>query len=59
MCQVADRKGLAATGEGIVQAFRQKDCPEQSITLKLRGLQIEKQYDLEYHDGPPPRTNAG
>ena len=35
------------TGEGIVQAFRRKNCTDQSQVFKLRGLDPQADYTLE------------
>jgi len=50
---------LPNAGWGIVHAFRRKDCPERSITLKLRGLQAHARYRVEDIDGGPPRVVKG
>jgi alpha-galactosidase len=34
-------------GEGIVQAFRRKNCTDQSQVFKLRGLDTQADYTLE------------
>jgi alpha-galactosidase len=47
------------TGEGIVQAFRRKDCAGQSITLKLRGLRPKTRYELKDLDSTQPREVLG
>jgi len=50
---------LPDAGRGIVHAFRRKTCPDQSITLKLRGLQAETRYRVEDIDGGEPREVQG
>jgi alpha-galactosidase len=37
-------------GQGVVQAFRRQDCPQESITLKLRGLDPKARYELQNLD---------
>jgi alpha-galactosidase len=36
--------------QGVVQAFRRQDCPQESITLKLRGLDPKARYELQNLD---------
>jgi len=50
---------LPDAGRGVVHAFRRKTCPDQSITLKLRGLQAEARYRVEDIDGGEPREVPG
>ena len=50
---------LPDAGRGIVHAFRRKTCPDQSITLKLRGLQADSRYRVEDIDGGEPREVQG
>lgn len=38
------------SGDGIVQAFRRKDCPEESQVFKLRGLDPQVTYAMEDMD---------
>ena len=50
------------TGEGIVQAFRGPNPSQPNCTLKLRGLDPEKQYtvtDWDKADEPSNRSGAG
>jgi alpha-galactosidase len=35
------------TGQGFVQAFRRGDCPEESVVLRLRGLDPDARYTLK------------
>ncbi len=37
-------------GTGFLQAFRRGECPEESICLKLRGLELEASYALTDFD---------
>lgn len=37
-------------GDGIILAFRRKDCVDESIVIKLRGLEPEAVYELFYED---------
>lgn len=50
---------LPDAGKGMVQAFRRKNCPQQSITVKLRGLQPDARYELKDFDGREPRQVRG
>ena len=38
-------------GEGVVQAFRRPDAPDDTLTVKLRGLDPRHQYEIENLDG--------
>lgn len=33
-------------GDGIVMAFRRKNCPDESVTVKLQGLDAKADYEL-------------
>ncbi len=37
-------------GDGIILAFRRKDCADESILIKLRGLDQKATYELFYED---------
>ncbi len=50
---------LPEAGWGIVHAFRRKSCPDQTITLKLRGLQPRANYRLQDIDEGLPRQVEG
>jgi hypothetical protein len=43
----------------VVHAFRRKDCPAASITLKLRGLQGRARYRIEDLDSGEVREAPG
>ncbi|MEW6074586.1 MAG: GH36 C-terminal domain-containing protein [Planctomycetota bacterium] len=47
------------TGEGVVQAFRRPACPEESLTVRLRGLEPKATYELMDDDGGAPREVSG
>ncbi|MCY2952431.1 MAG: NPCBM/NEW2 domain-containing protein [Planctomycetota bacterium] len=38
---------LPDAGQGLVQAFRRKNCAEPSLTVKLRGLVADARYELK------------
>lgn len=38
-------------GEGLVQAFRRGDATDETLTLKLHGLEAESRYEVENFDG--------
>ena len=38
-------------GEGVVQAFRRPDAPSDTLTVKLRGLDALRRYEIENLDG--------
>jgi alpha-galactosidase len=38
-------------GEGVVQAFRRPDSSSATLSVKLRGLDPEKRYEIENLDG--------
>ncbi len=50
---------LPETGEGIVQAFRRKDCAEESQVFKLRGLDPHARYAMEDMDTGMAETRTG
>lgn len=50
---------LPEKGTGMVQAFRRQNCPEASITLKLRGLDPGAEYELTDLDSPGVRRVTG
>jgi alpha-galactosidase len=37
--------------EGVVQAFRRPEAPDESLTVKLRGLDPQQRYEIENLDG--------
>jgi len=37
-------------GDGIVLAFRRKECTDDTITIHLNGLEPEAKYELDYED---------
>jgi len=49
----------AGLGDGIVQAFRRADCPEESIRLKLSGLEAEANYTITNLDLPGATEMTG
>lgn len=46
-------------GDGIVMAFRRPDCPVESITVKLRGLDPGATYTLFFEDGGEKIAKSG
>ncbi|MBN1421182.1 MAG: alpha-galactosidase [Planctomycetes bacterium] len=46
-------------GDGVVQAFRRKDCPDDSAAFRLRGLDPGALYELVDLDGEDPRRVSG
>ncbi len=46
-------------GDGMVQAFRRVDCPEETITLRLRGLDPDATYTVTDLDEGSPRHVTG
>jgi hypothetical protein len=36
--------------EGLILAFRRKDCPQPAFQVKLRGLKPEKSYTVTFID---------
>jgi alpha-galactosidase len=50
---------LPETREGIVQAFRRKDCAEESQVFKLRGLDPLAKYAMEDMDTGKTETRTG
>lgn len=49
----------SGTEEGVVQAFRRAECPEQSLVLKLRGLDPGRVYLIRNADGGPDAECTG
>jgi alpha-galactosidase len=46
-------------GQGVVQAFRRAESPEESARYRLRGLEPDAQYALtDLDSGPLPRTTG-
>jgi hypothetical protein len=43
----------------VVQAFRRAECPEQSLVLKLRGLDPGRVYLIRNADGGPDAECTG
>ncbi|MFN9915951.1 MAG: hypothetical protein ACK53L_25395, partial [Pirellulaceae bacterium] len=41
----------ASLGEGVVQAFRRPDATSDTLTVKLRGLDLQQRYEIENLDG--------
>jgi alpha-galactosidase len=39
------------TQEGVIQAFRQERCEEESVTVKVRGVEADKYYTITDVDG--------
>jgi alpha-galactosidase len=50
---------LPETGEGLVQAFRRKDCGETTATVKLRGFDAEARYEVTDFDATEPSEATG
>jgi alpha-galactosidase len=46
-------------GKGFFQAFRRAECPDESVTLKLRGLDERAVYVVTDLDNPTPRQVLG
>lgn len=46
-------------GCGVVQAFRRQECADESITLKLRGLDPRAVYELTDLDAPGVKRASG
>lgn len=46
-------------GEGFFQAFRRAECPDESFTLKLRGLDENATYVVTDLDNPTPKQVTG
>jgi alpha-galactosidase len=44
---------------GIVQVFRRPDCPDDTYTCRLQGLDPKKTYTLTDWDNNPPQTLTG
>ena len=47
------------SGRGHVQAFRRKECPQESGGFKLRGLDPESHYIVKNFDDPETRRISG
>lgn len=50
---------LPDEGRGFFQAFRRAECPSESITLKLRGLDKKAAYVVTDLDNPTPTKLTG
>ncbi|MFO0835454.1 MAG: alpha-galactosidase [Phycisphaerales bacterium] len=50
---------LADEGRGVVQAFRRKDCGQDSIVVKLRGLDANATYELTDLDAAGVKRTGG
>ncbi|HQK92878.1 MAG TPA: GH36 C-terminal domain-containing protein, partial [Armatimonadota bacterium] len=50
---------LPEEGEGVIQAFRRAECPSDSLTLRLRGLDPYRRYVLDDADIPGEREVLG
>ena len=49
----------ADLNEGVVQAFRRPEAANETLTLRLRGLDPERRYEIEnFDDGKEVRTGA-
>jgi alpha-galactosidase len=48
-----------STGDGIIVAFRRKDCPDDSITVKLQGVDKNAMYLLSNEDSTENVTLPG
>lgn len=46
-------------GDGIILAFRRKNCSEKSITVKLRGINPNEIYELSDEDSQIKITKTG
>jgi alpha-galactosidase len=46
-------------GDGIIMAFRRPDCLQESITVKLRGLDPMSTYELLFEDSKERITKTG
>lgn len=46
-------------GRGFFQAFRRADCPDESVILKLQGLEKQAKYIVTDLDNPTPRQLTG
>lgn len=50
---------LPEKGRGFFQGFRRENCPTETVTVKLRGLEPEASYKVVQLDGGVPRTLLG
>jgi alpha-galactosidase len=50
---------LPEKGEGVFQAFRRAECPQETLTVNLRGLDPGAEYIVTDLDGGPERTIRG
>ena len=50
---------LPEEGRGFIQAFRRADCPDESFTLYLRGLDPDATYQLTDADSGETITSTG
>ncbi|HOA32115.1 MAG TPA: hypothetical protein PKM70_09345, partial [Clostridia bacterium] len=39
------------TQEGVIQAFRQERCEDESVTIRVRGVEMDKYYTVIDMDG--------
>jgi hypothetical protein len=58
-CWTAYQFDLPEAGEGIIHAFRRKTCPDQTIRLKLGGLEPDARYVVQDIDGGEGREAPG
>jgi hypothetical protein len=42
----------------VIQAFRQEDCENDSVVVRLKGLESDVLYDISDIDGLTPTTHA-
>ena len=56
---LAYQQNRPENGDGIVMAFRRKNCEAESITVKLRGLESAVNYDLVNVDTKEKTTLTG
>ncbi|HZT43043.1 MAG TPA: alpha-galactosidase [Chthonomonadaceae bacterium] len=45
--------------DGVVQAFRRPKCPEETLTVKLRGLDPQARYTVQNVDGSNQQQRSG
>jgi alpha-galactosidase len=50
---------LPDQGRGMIQAFRRQNCPHESLTVKLRGLDPEARYEVKNLDEEKSRRATG
>jgi alpha-galactosidase len=50
---------LPEKGEGVVQAFRRGECPEESVRVRLGGLRADSIYVLTNFDETTPGRATG